>query len=571
MKTKNLYIKQMVFATVVTALFCIACSDEWNDHYDRNDASMVNNGTLWSAITADGNLSNFARVVEGCDYSAILNGSQTFSVFAPTNDRLTSAQADSLIASYKAQKAIGVSSDDNTVVRQFLQNHISLYKHPVSSLTNDSIMLMNGKYAVLTPNAIDGMNFLTKNTLYNNGVLFTLGDQIKYFPNVFEYLGIDNELDSVYNFINSYSEYVFQPSMSVPGGIVDGRTVYLDSVTVLNNILFNALGEINSEDSTYWMVAPVNEEWNKLVSEYTDYFNYATNVAKYDSMQYANARLAIVRGTIFSRTENPDEAFNDSAVSTSALSYNTRRLLEEDPYYIYYKPFASGNIFDGTEDIICSNGHVRKAKKLNIDNHNTFLQTIKVEAESVLYQDTIQDAEEPLTVRRVTADNPFYDKISGNAFVDVTPKTSSTNPLVRFNIPDVLSNVGYDIYAVMAPYAAYDTLASHQQRLPNAFRPLFRVTDQNGKMGDKSINKTYNTAADENGETNVVDTVLIQSNYIFPTCSYGLSEPQLKLQIRSTVTSRQTSTYSRTLHIDCFLFVPHVEATEPDNAKRNNQ
>ena len=571
MKMKNLYIRQMAIAAVATALLCNACSDEWNDHYDQTDASMVNSGTLWNAITADGNLSNFARVVESCGYSSILNGSQTFSVFAPTNNRLSSQQADSLIEVFRAQQANGVSSDDNTVVRQFLQNHISLYKHPVSSLTNDSIMLMNGKYAVLTPSAIDGRSFLTKNTLYNNGVLFTLDDQIKYFPNVFEYLGIDNDLDSVYNFINSYSEYVFQPSMSVPGGIVDGQTVYLDSVTVLNNILFNALGQINSEDSTYWMVAPVNDEWNKLVTKYTDYFNYANTVAKYDSMQYANARLAVVRGTIFSRTENPEEAFHDSAVSTSAMSYTSRRLLEEDPYYIFYKPFAPGNIFYGTEDIVCSNGHVRKATNLNIDNRNTFLQTIKVEAESVFYQDSIQGAEEPLTVRRVTSDNPFYDRISGNAFVDVVPETSATNPLVRFNVPNVLSNVGYDIYVVMAPYAAYDTLATHLQRLPNMFRPGFYVVDQNGKGSTKAVNTNYVTVTDENGETNEVDTLLLQSNYMFPTCSYGLSEPQVKIQLRASVTSRYTSVYSRTMHIDCFLLVPHVEATEPENAKRYNQ
>ena len=142
------------FAVAAALLISVSCSDDWNEHYD---ASTVDSGTLWSAIQSNGNLSNFTRVVKECGYDLLLNGSQTFSVFAPTDDVLSSAQADSLIAVYKAQKAAGVRTDDNTVVKQFLQNHMTLYKYPVSSLTNDSITMMNGKYEVLTGNSLGGV------------------------------------------------------------------------------------------------------------------------------------------------------------------------------------------------------------------------------------------------------------------------------------------------------------------------------------------------------------------------------------------------------------------------------
>ena len=36
---------------------------------------------------------------------------------------------------------------------------------------------------------------------------------------------------------------------SVPGEIVDGKTVYLDSVMNLKNVMFDELGYINREDS----------------------------------------------------------------------------------------------------------------------------------------------------------------------------------------------------------------------------------------------------------------------------------------------------------------------------------
>ena len=106
--------------------------------------------------------------MKACGYDAVLNGSQTFTVFAPTDDQFQAGQADSLIEVFNAQKARGVKSDDNTVVKQFLQNHICLFKHPVSSLTDTTIVMMNGKYARLSPDRIDQRTFLSKNELYGN-------------------------------------------------------------------------------------------------------------------------------------------------------------------------------------------------------------------------------------------------------------------------------------------------------------------------------------------------------------------------------------------------------------------
>ena len=78
------------------------------------------------------------------------------------------------------------------------------------------------------------------------------------------------------------------------------------------------------------MIAPTNAEWTRMVEEYTPYFNYDAKVKQRDSLQFVNSRLAILGGTVFSRTINPDEAFRDSAVSTSANSYLVRRMLDLD-------------------------------------------------------------------------------------------------------------------------------------------------------------------------------------------------------------------------------------------------
>ena len=115
----------------------------------------------------------------------------------------------------------------------------------------------------------------------------------------------------------------FSASESVDGGIVDGKTVYLDSVFRHQNDLFDSEfldARLNNEDSTYWMVMPSNEAWSKLVDEYKDYFNYDNTVDKRDSIHYTNTRMAIMKGTAFSRTTNTDAMLRDSALSTNAVT-----------------------------------------------------------------------------------------------------------------------------------------------------------------------------------------------------------------------------------------------------------
>ena len=558
------YLNNIAWAvmTTVVMVFSQSCTDEWNEHYEAMSSDA---GTLWEAIQSQSNLSNFAKVVKACGYDAVLNGSQNFSVFAPTDDVFSSVEADSLIAAFKAQNAVGTRSDENTVVRQFLQNHIALYKHPVSSLTNDSITMMNSKYQLLTASSLGASRFLSSNALCNNGVLFTVDKKLAYFPNVFEYLGHDNQLDSVYNFLNSYGVYEFNAAKSVPGEIVDGQTVYLDSVSDYTNRLFETYGKINSEDSTYWLVAPTNSEWSRLIAEYEPYFNYAKTVNKPDSMMYTNSRLAILGGSFFSRTNNPDAAFRDSALSTSALSYRLREIQSQDEdYYIYKRPFDKGGVFDGAEQIECSNGVVLKEADYKISKYHTFMQAIKVEAEDIRNVDSIGHAVDPLEVKTVPTDNPFYGKVSGNSYVEVIPNPATAAVTVRFKIPNLLSNVEYDIYAVMVPATAADTLAVEEGNKPTVVRQnRLEWLDANGATSYQRPKAGIETKA------GVVDSVLIGERVTFPTCSYGLTDAQVRLTLTTQVTNQQTATHTRTLRIDCIIFKPHQEVADEENAKRN--
>ena len=526
---------------LIAALGFTACSEDRDNHYEP---AISEGGTLWQAITAHPELGNFARVAQACGYDRILNGSQTFTVFAPNNTAFPSAEADALIASYNQQAAKGVRSNDNTVVRRFLQNHIALFRYPVSGLTDRTITLLNDKYAKLTSNQLNGNTLVTKNAHCDNGLLFTMDSKLNYVPNVLECLDIEEGLDSTFHFLSSHNVYEFNELQSVPGEIIDGVTHYLDSVTVLTNDLLSAYGLINSEDSTYWFVAPSNAEWSRLVNEYTPYFNYANNVADRDSMAYTNTRLAIIGGGFFSRTNNPDAALRDSVISTQAANSQIRKRQGiSDNYYIYYRPYDEGGVFYGTTDIPCSNGHVLKAADYHISKFETFMQTIMVEAENNLYQDTLINAVSPLAVTQVTSNNEFYSQVSGGAYVEVIPTNPSARVAVGFKVPNLLSGVKYDIYAVFAPATAADPMAIDEASKP--FRVLSRIrqANQDGIISEPP----FRYAKSVDGTK--VDEVLLQSGVRLTTCSWGLTNPTVRLEL-------QSNTDGATLRIDRIIFKP---------------
>ena len=565
-----------------------ACSDTWDDHNNRA-AEGVEEGSLWQAIQQNPELSNFSSVVEACGYDKSLASAQAFTVFAPTNSCFSKEEADKLIAAYHAEKG-KVDDKDNSTIKEFLQNHIALYNYSVSQSSNDTIMMMNGKNILLTSSKIGNSPLTSSNKLYSNGVLFTVSSQVDYFPNVFEYMRRDAELDSVYSFFYNERFYrkEFQASKSVEGGIIDGRTIYLDSVFRQQNDLFDydfLNARLNNEDSTYWMLMPTNEAWRKLVDEYQNYFNYDNTVDKRDSVFYTNTRMAIMKGTAFSRTTNTDAMLQDSAMSTNAvLFYNARKYTwgaDSLHYYQYFNPLSG--IFTGNTDMECSNGIAMKVQDWKIDKRETFFQTKIIEAEGQGSIREVSKVVDKVTTnadgskdttwietivprnRYVESGNIYYNKVSDNGFVEFEPTRTTVNHSVTFNIKDVLSNIGYDIYVVTAPALANDSNATDIQRLPTRLKFTLYHHTQDGKTvktgNSEGVPLVDNTAVVN--QPDEVDYIKVAENFMFPVASYGLEEdePQVSLKVESYVTSTQqrNNTYTRTMRIDCIILKPHEE------------
>ena len=555
------------------AVALTACSDTWDDHYDSQSSGSVHEGSLWQAIKSNPDLSNFASVIEACDFAKSLDGSQVFTVFAPTNANFSKEEADALIKDFKAQKSANVIEDDNTVLKEFVYNHVALYNYSVSSESRDSIQLMNAKYALLTTNDIAGVGLLSKNQLYGNGVLYTLKDKVKFLSNVFEYVAKDPDLDSLRSFLYNSKYYYreFLPERSVAGSIVDGRTHYLDSVFMQRNDLFSYLGQLNLEDSTYLMVAPTNDVWKALVEEYEPYFNYPANLTKRDSMVYTSTRLAIVNGSTFSRTFNSDKMLADSALSVSSIRNSALRKSRWGAPFEYYqylkprvKPYGVLSA-DGDDRVQCSNGEVYKASQWNIDKLMTFNKFLVFEAEGNSIKevsktkDSRGDSVNTVTpfTRQVSADNRYYNKVWDNRFVEFQPNFGTLNHSVTFTLSNVLSNIGYDIYLVTAPALASDSNAVEEVRVPTIMRCTINVP---GK-GDDPIKGEDGKVKDFKTTPDAVDYLLLAEDYKFDVCTYDVSEEsmQVTLKVETRVTNAQlrNNTYTRTMRLDCVLLVPH--------------
>ncbi len=569
-----------------------SCSDTWDDHYE-GAAEGVNGGSLWQAIKQDASLSNFASVIEATGYDRSLGSNQVFTVFAPTNDSFSAAEAAALIEQYREEKKT-VNDDDNSVIKEFVQNHIALYNHSVSSKSNDSIVMMNGKYAILGTSSINSSTLTVSNKHYENGVLFTVSKPVDYSANIFEYIRKDADLDSVRSFLYNplFYKKEFEPSASVEGGLDSlGRTVYLDSVFYQYNELYSYLGRIASEDSTYWMVLPTNEAWREKVEEYSQYFVYSPSMATLlekgdlDSLAYTNTRIALLQGSAFSQTSNYDVL--SGAKTTTTLEDSVRafpyvmdyssRLYNWGAsfnYYQFFNPLSQGGVFYGAERRECSNGMVLKQRTWPIDKLQTFARWRVIEAESGAlkeigkFENTKKELQDKATAFSRSVQNTAYrNRLWRDRFVEFQPNVTTTYD-VTYNIEGVLSNFPYDIYVVAAPALANDSNATANQSLPTSMRFTLSYPQLNGSKKSELLNSSKCEVEGDvikSGPTgtfvttgNKVDYLLLAENFKFPVATFGLkeSEPSITLNILNYARSTD-KTQQRAMRIDCILLVPH--------------
>ncbi len=618
MKTMN-NIKYLSGLALALVLLFSSCSDK--DHFS---VEQMGSETLWENINNNENLSNFAAVLNATGYADKLATSQMFTVFAPVNENFTAAESQALIEQYNKEKAAGVKDEKNTVIKEFLQNHIALYNYTTSG--EDQVMslrMMNGKGSMYTSTSLSGVEYLTKDVLASNGVLYTLKNVIPYYQNIYEFIktetGGDEGLDSLANFLYNYHFTEFVPEESTKGEIVDGKQQYLDSVTyVRNEILEDWIdARLDSEDSSYYAVLPTNKAWKEQYDVNKYFFKYVHNSQSpdtvvsselRDSFEYILPRVNIIAGAQFSRTQNPKLGTGevvDSVKSPLAIRYAQRKLAYgsyDKRVYEYMTPYEvqasvpSSGIFVDTDSTMCSNGVAFKANEWKIQRGNTFLQDRSVDAEysssidSVYYVGLNSDkfGKPSWITRDVKSSSEFYNQVMNNQYQKLQSNNNSMSG-VMFKFTNVLSNVWYDIYVVTVPSEA----SSHDygDDLPTRFQATLYCKNEEGlqdsiefktaydpsktygrgsmkieDFGDISFDTDYPRNNPYSYETDPTKVHYVRVGRIkFPTCTYGLPDPMVKMRIEVNVYTAQVGlTKSKNLYIDRVILSPVIDKTISD-------
>jgi len=529
------------FAAIVVLLGLNSCSDAWVNHYETN-LSIHSDTTLWMMMQRQENLSDFREILDSThvssynnsstvSYAELLNSEQTFTIWAPINGSFDKNMLLNLCQTDSGQRV---------VERTFVRNHIARFLFSITSETDKNVIMLNGKEKILKGFVFGDVNITTPNIVTSNGILHILNGKIGFLDNLYEGLFNNGDFSRMASFFKAYQKDSLDEFASVSSGIVDGKTVYVDSVLIVKNALLDELGYLNEEDSSYMVIAPSNTAWDAAYAKIAPYFNFSfiTNAA---ALQDYWAKHNLIGDLIFNT--NLQASANDSLVSTQFTA--------KDPLkHVFHKPYESGGILSEVIDsTVCSNGTFYKVDKWPFSLQKTFFLPLKTEAEEE--SSILNPAQASLIVRSVIGKG-----LSNNSYLDVLPTASF--PTLTFQVKNTLSGK-YDVCVVFVPQSVYKTPLNHADSLdvfrPCRFRATLYYTDASGKPifincanGGYFSNNAYK-----------LDTVCVAQGFKFPTCNLNQNEVTVSLKLLSYVTSGQMTTYNREMFIDCVYLKPRED------------
>lgn len=521
-----------------------SCSDTWDEHYNKQESNGTE--TLLQLVKANPQLSDFYKLLNATHiynntkrtnvtYAELLDADQALTVWAPLNG---SYNADSLLALCQTVKG------DSTVANHFVRNHIAHNLYNMNIETNENVKMLNDKMIALTPKTFFHSDVVSGkyNLPATNGLLHIIDREAKFSYNIYEGLTSMTEFSHIGEFFSKFERLELDEENSIQSGLVDGKKVYSDSVMSKENILFRKFDMINNEDSSFVMMMPSASEWNKVKSNAAKYFNFGS-IEKADSVSNYWLNVCLIQDLIWN--QNRQRSLNDSIFTTSY----TR---SEWPYHVFYKPFEKGGYLDESNiesKVECSNGWIYRMKQWPFTNEQIFFHPIIMEGER---EANMIDSKDCTTNYRQTANS----SISGGGYLDIVPKTSTSNWTAKFEVTNTLSGT-YDICIVTLPKTVYMTTSKDKK--PNKFKATLYYQDENGK--NAYVN--YNTEMSNSGTD--IDTLCI-GRFTFPTCNYQQQNSTVSLELKCSITSRQT-TYSREMFLDCIYLKPVSEESEAKQRK----
>ncbi|MDE7089290.1 MAG: fasciclin domain-containing protein, partial [Prevotella sp.] len=273
-------------------LAAVSCTD-YSDYNTVPTVFVENqpgaNNTLWENISSDQQLTKFAALASKCNFSEALNSSRFYTVWAPVDAAISDSEFNRLMA-----------SDSATIVKQFMQQHVTEYNYPVSAaLDSTTIVSLNDKHHPFTQSAFDGFSYNAINLPSNNGVMHKINGLSEFYLNIYENIDSLEGCDLVKNYIQKYDEYYLDVNASVIGPLKDGKQTYLDSVmkkrnNVINKIIYAKLVDVVS---TYCMLVANDKAWEDAYAKIHPCYNYIEKMDYMDLTKKTGAASTLAATT----------------------------------------------------------------------------------------------------------------------------------------------------------------------------------------------------------------------------------------------------------------------------------
>ncbi len=522
--------KIVLFIALATMLY--SCNQAWEEHYKVQNEALLEK-KLMELIDEQPDLSLFASMLKKTGYDKVLSANQVYTVWAPGNEALAAVDTSNL-------------NEVNKIVR----NHIARFSHPSSGVHSAAVSMLNNKNVHFVQKEGDFIfgdrKLLEADLTVGNGILHIIDGMVTYYPNVWEYLGSAPNVDSLRNYMYSFEEYYFDEENSLIIGTNDLGQIVYDSIIIYTNKFFDLLGELNNEDSLYTVLFPDNQAWTEAYDTISTYFKFSGSVST-DSLLMAEAKekqstvskLIIAKDLIFrGNISKEDILASDSLISSGGEIFKNPALL-----------FASAT------DSTMSNGRSFITPKLNYTT-DVWCKPIVVEAENVrgrLY-DRCQ------LFNRDSYRSWLDTAISNSGYVEVSPLSTSAQPVVTFDIPNTLS-AAYNIYCVFVPANVNNKNKDTAELLPTKIRYTIEYLNASGRSTSRTYSRPALFVTNPREMTKMLITQTaagVPDPFRFTFCNYEEEVTTVRLTLTNIVTNTEyeSKQYTREMLIDCIILEP---------------
>lgn len=599
---KNKYIGILMLAA--TMLTATSCSD-YNDYNSAPSAGDLPgaNSTLWENISSDTQLTKFANLAKKCNYSEVLNSPRFYTVWAPVDNVISDAEYNRLM-----------TSDSATIVKQFMQQHMTEYNYPVSAaLDSATIISLNAKHHAFTQNTFDGFSYNAINLPSTNGVMHKINGLSEFHQNLYE--NIDNLecCDLVKNYIQKYDEYYLDVNASVIGPLRDGKQTYLDSVMKKRNNVIRSImrADLEDEDSTFCMLIPNDKAWNAAYTVINPCYNY---IPKLDYMDLSKKTLAAssLKATD-SKADKAAEADGDLQDSLTCRNIVSNLVFSKcyqrnDPLFGNGSFAATDTAYSTSENHLTnmqevlthttaisemSNGMARTIDSLTFNPWQTYNPTVIVTSPTQTMKVKKLTKHSVYSTSNVPLKNfPIFSKVPKMfhqwLFPDNSPYFSfiavdsadvdgtTSKPEFNFALGTIKNNgtitgqvrsATYHIYVVTVPEQLINPEAAVK---PYYLRFYLSYTDANNKQQYEVLPKGAKTTSKiitDDGENTATLTyvgdpdkvnVIDLGEFTFPACYYGLDAyPSLMMMHTESYTSSSSrAKYDQQMRVAGVYLVP---------------